>query len=171
MELHPEPVSLQEVAEGVVATLKSLAAKKQLRVESDFSADLPLAWADPPRLKQILYNLLSNAIKFTPPGGCVSVTARPVAGSRRATGERGSGGEGATAPAFLEVSVTDTGIGFPGAPGAHLSEFEQVVDTTLPGRGTGLGFPGEEVLSWHGDDPGSSTPGGSAFVFTIPTAP
>jgi signal transduction histidine kinase len=69
MELHPEPVSLQEVAEGVLATLKSLVAKKQLRVESDFSADLPPAWADPPRLKQILYNLLSNAIKFTPAGG------------------------------------------------------------------------------------------------------
>jgi len=91
MELHPESVSLQEVAEGVLATLKSLAAKKQLLVESDFSADLPAAWADPPRLKQILYNLLSNAIKFTPAGGRVAVTARHV---EEPQGRKGAGAQG-----------------------------------------------------------------------------
>lgn len=177
MELHPEPVSLPEVAEGVLATVKPLAAKKQLRVESDISAALPLAWADPPRLKQILYNLLSNAIKFTPAGGRVSVTARHVGGLRRATGEQGSGGGGTTAPqAFLEVSVTDTGIGI---PGEHLErifqEFEQVVDTALPRQeGTGLGLPlVKKFVELHGGTiRASSTPGrGSVFVFTIPTAP
>ena len=177
MELHPEPVSLPEVAEGVLATVKPLAAQKQLRVASDISAALPLAWADPPRLKQILYNLLSNAIKFTPAGGRVSVTARHVGGLRRATGERGSGGGGTTAPqAFLEVSVTDTGIGI---PGEHLErifqEFEQVVDTALPRQeGTGLGLPlVRTFVELHGGTVrASSTPGrGSTFVFTIPTAP
>ena len=177
MELHPEPVSLQEVAEGVLSTVKSLAAKKQLRVEGDVSADLLPAWADPPRLKQILYNLLSNAIKFTPAGGRVSVTARHVAGSRRATGERGSGGEGTPAPqTFLEVSVTDTGIGI---PGEHLErifqEFEQVVDTAHPRQeGTGLGLPlVKKFVELHGGTiRATSTPGrGSTFVFTIPTAP
>ena len=74
MEIHPEPVSLQEITEGVLATLKSLAAKKQIRIESHVTANLPPAWADPPRLKQILYNLFSNAIKFTPAGGRVGVT-------------------------------------------------------------------------------------------------
>ena len=177
MELHPEPVSLQEVAEGVLSTVKSLAAKKQLRVESDFSADLLPAWADPPRLKQILYNLLSNAIKFTPAGGRVGVTARNVAGSRRATGERGSGGEGTTAPqAFLEVSVTDTGIGIPGEYLERIfQEFEQVVDTALPRQeGTGLGLPlVKKFVELHGGTVrASSTPGrGSTFVFTIPAAP
>ena len=177
MELHPERVSLQEMAEGVLATLKSLAAKKQLRVESDFSADLPPAWADPPRLKQILYNLLSNAIKFTPAGGRVSVTAHQVAGSRREAGEQGREGAGTTGPRFLlEVSVTDTGVGI---PAEHLErifqEFEQVVDTTLPRQeGTGLGLPlVKKFVELHGGTiRASSSPGqGSAFVFTIPTAP
>jgi signal transduction histidine kinase/CRP-like cAMP-binding protein len=177
MELHPEPVSLQEVAEGVLATLKSLAAKKQLRVESDFPADLPLAWADPPRLKQILYNLLSNAFKFTPAGGRVAVMAHRVGGSRRETDEQRSEGVGATRlRPLLEVSVTDTGVGI---PAEHLErifqEFEQVVDTTIPRQeGTGLGLPlVKKFVELHGGTiRASSSPGhGSAFVFTIPTAP
>ena len=166
MELHPEPVSLQEVTEGVLATVKSLVAKKQVRVASDISADLPLAWADPPRLKQILYNLLSNAIKFTPSGGHVGLTARHVSASREAHSER----------ALLEVTVTDTGIGI---PEEHLErifrEFEQVTDTTLPRQeGTGLGLPlVKRLVELHGGTiQASSTSGsGSSFVFTIPTAP
>jgi signal transduction histidine kinase len=161
MEHHPEPVNLPEVAEGVVATLKTLATKKQLRVETDFPAHLPLVWADPPRLKQILYNLLSNAIKFTPGGGCVSVAARSLS---------------AAPQQFLEVSVTDTGVGIPAEDLERIfMEFEQVVDTTLPRQeGTGLGLPlVKKFVELHGGTiRASSSPGqGSAFVFTIPTAP
>ena len=184
MELHPEQVSLQEMAEGVLATLKSLVAKKRLRVESDFAADLPPAWADPPRLKQILYNLLSNAIKFTPAGGRVSVTARSVSAWKPDGKQENQGTEARThqppgPPAseqLLEVSVTDTGVGI---PAEHLErifqEFEQVVDTTLPRQeGTGLGLPlVKKFVELHGGTiHASSSPGqGSAFVFTIPTAP
>jgi signal transduction histidine kinase/CRP-like cAMP-binding protein len=184
MELHPEPVSLHEVTEGVLATVKSLVAKKQLRVESDVSADLPPAWADPPRLKQILYNLLSNAIKFTPSGGRVAVTARPVA-TRTPKAERQSPGREERPPhppippysqQFLEVTVIDTGVGI---RAEHLEriflEFEQVMDTTLPRQeGTGLGLPlVKKFVELHGGTiRTSSSPGeGSAFVFTIPTAP
>jgi signal transduction histidine kinase len=181
MELHPEPVSVHEVTEGVLATVKSLVAKKQLRVESDVSADLPFAWADPPRLKQILYNLLSNAIKFTPSGGRVAVTARPVAAPGGAQEAQGSEERPPYPPIppssqqFLEITVTDTGIGI---PAEHLErifqEFEQVVDTTLPRQeGTGLGLPlVKKLVELHGGTiRASSTPGsGSVFVFTIPTA-
>jgi signal transduction histidine kinase len=173
MELHPEPASLPEVAEGVLATLKSLAAKKQLQVGGEFPADLPLAWADPPRLKQILYNLLSNAIKFTPAGGRVSVTARAAAGSSGGAEEQAGGGAGGQ---YLEVSVTDTGIGI---PEEHLDrvfrEFEQVVDTRHPKQeGTGLGLPlVKKFVELHGGTiRAASAPGrGSTFVFTIPVAP
>jgi len=197
MELHPEPVILSDVTDGVLATLKSLAAKKQLQVGSDLPDDLPLAWADPPRLKQILYNLLSNAIKFTPAGGRISVTARAVADNcrgaeaqrRRGAGGRGSRGAeergsrgaegqggGGAGEQFLEVGVTDTGIGI---PEEHLDrvfrEFEQVVDTAHPRQeGTGLGLPlVKKFVEMHGGKiRATSTPGrGSTFVFTIPVAP
>ena len=176
MELHPEPVSVQEVTDGVLATLKSLVAKKQLRVESDVSADLPPAWADPPRLKQILYNLLSNAIKFTPAGGRVAVTARSVSARKPGETQVNQETEEHAPRQFLEVSVTDTGVGI---SAEHLErifqEFEQVVDTALPRQeGTGLGLPlVKKFVELHGGTiRASSSPGqGSAFVFTMPTAP
>jgi len=176
MELHPEPVSLHEVTEGVLATVKSLVAKKQLRVESDVSADLPPAWADPPRLKQILYNLLSNAIKFTPAGGRVAVTARSVSARKPGETQVNQETEEHAPRQFLEVSVTDTGVGI---SAEHLEriflEFEQVMDAALPRQeGTGLGLPlVKKFVELHGGTiRASSSPGqGSAFVFTMPTAP
>ena len=176
MELHPEPVSLHEVTEGVLATVKSLVAKKQLRVESDVSADLPPAWADPPRLKQILYNLLSNAIKFTPAGGRVAVTARSVSAWKPGETQANQETEEHAPRQFLEVSVTDTGVGI---SAEHLErifqEFEQVVDTALPRQeGTGLGLPlVKKFVELHGGTvQASSSPGqGSVFVFMIPLAP
>ena len=176
MELHPEPVSLHEVTEGVLATVKSLVAKKQLRVVSDVSADLPPAWADPPRLKQILYNLLSNAIKFTPAGGRVAVTARSVSARKPGETQVNQETEEHAPRQFLEVSVTDTGVGI---SAEHLEriflEFEQVMDAALPRQeGTGLGLPlVKKFVELHGGTiRASSSPGqGSAFVFTMPTAP
>jgi signal transduction histidine kinase len=176
MELHPEPVSVQEVTDGVLATVKSLVAKKHLRVESEVSADLPAAWADPPRLKQILYNLLSNAIKFTPAGGRVTVTARSVSAWRPGETPGNHETEEPAPRRFLEVSVTDTGVGI---SAEHLEriflEFEQVMDTTLPRQeGTGLGLPlVKKFVELHGGTiRASSSPGqGSVFVFTVPTAP
>ena len=77
---------------------------------------------------------------------------------------------------FLEVSVTDTGVGI---PEEHLErifqEFEQVVDATLPRQeGTGLGLPlVKKFVELHGGTIRASSAAGhgSTFVFTIPTAP
>ncbi|MBI4574370.1 MAG: cyclic nucleotide-binding domain-containing protein [candidate division NC10 bacterium] len=180
MELQPEAVSLPDTVEGVLGTVKPLAAKKQIRVLSDVAPDLPPLWADPPRLKQILYNLLSNAIKFTPTGGSVTVKARrvdwssgqkvdpgrPIDSSTTRPRDRGS--------EFIEVAVADTGIGIPPEDlGRIFEEFEQVSDPTRPRQeGTGLGLAlVRKLVEMHG---GSirveSTPGkGSTFTFKIPT--
>ncbi len=181
MELHPEAVSLVETVEGVLGTVKPLAAKKQVHVKSVLAADLPPAWADPPRLKQILYNLLSNAIKFTPAGGAVHVVAqradwstsqlvdlaRPVDQSTIRPVE-GAGG-------WLEVNVNDTGIGIPAKDLERIfEEFEQVSDPARPRQeGTGLGLAlVRKLVEMHGGRIRVvSTPGqGSTFTFVIPAA-
>jgi signal transduction histidine kinase/CRP-like cAMP-binding protein len=181
MELHPEAVSLAETVEGVLGTVKPLATKKHIQVSSDLAPDLAPAWADPPRLKQILYNLLSNAIKFTPEGGRATVTARtvelstsPVVNSSRpidhsTTRPLDSRSE------WLEVSVTDTGIGIPAEDlGRIFEEFEQVADRTRPRQeGTGLGLAlVKKLVELHGGTVRvTSTPGqGSTFTFTVPVA-
>jgi len=181
MELNPEAVSLADTVEGVLGTVKPLAMKKQVRVDSDLASGLPPAWADPPRLKQILYNLLSNAIKFTPAGGQVTVTAHTVDSSTGQMDDPSSPVDQltipqvATAGEWLEVSVTDTGIGIPEKDLERIFlEFEQVSDPTRPRQeGTGLGLAlVKKLVRMHGGTVRvASTPGkGSTFTFTVPAA-
>jgi signal transduction histidine kinase/CRP-like cAMP-binding protein len=187
MEVHCEAVDVAEIIEGVLATVKPLAMKKRIQVTSGEARGLSPVWADPPRLKQILYNLLSNAIKFTPEGGRVAVTARRVEepqGRRGAEAQRRGETSGdspqplnPSAPRqFLEVSVTDTGIGIPPEDLERVfGEFEQVTDRAhLRQEGTGLGLAlVRRLVALHGGTIRvASTPGqGSIFTFTIPVAP
>ena len=181
MELHPEAVSLADTVEGVLGTVKPLAMKKQVRVSSTLDPGLPPVWADPPRLKQILYNLLSNAIKFTPAGGRVTVTACRVDSSTGQPTVSSRPIDQLTIPLidrkpeWLEVSVADTGIGIPEKDLDRIfEEFEQVADPTRPRQeGTGLGLAlVKKLVRMHGGTVRvASTPGkGSTFTFTIPAA-
>ncbi len=180
MELHQEAVSLADTVEGVLGTVKPLATKKQVRVSSTLDPDLPPAWADPPRLKQILYNLLSNAIKFTPAGGQVTVTAHQLTGVGSPVSGAGPESpipnpQSPTPGLYLEVSVTDTGIGIPEKDLERIfEEFEQVADPTRPRQeGTGLGLAlVKKLVRMHGGTVRvASTPGkGSTFTFTVPAA-
>jgi len=184
MELHPEVVSLVEAVEGVLATVKPLATRKRIRIRDEIPRHLRPVLADPVRLKQILYNLLSNAIKFTPDDGEVTVAARPTEEAQRRGGAEGSEGPVGNAPLlpappaplpFLEVSVTDTGVGI---PGAHLEwifeEFTQVKDPNQPAdEGTGLGLAlVKKLVEMHGGTirVASEAGQGSTFAFTIPVA-
>ena len=190
LEFHPEAVSMVETIEGVLGTVKPLVMKKRVNVQSVLAADLPLVWADPPRLKQILYNLLSNAIKFTPEGGRVTVTARIQEGQlgNQATWQSGDQSTARVldrpiaqlphpppARGWLEVAVADTGIGIPAKDLERIfEEFEQVADPGRPRQeGTGLGLAlAKRLVEMHGGRiQVSSTPGqGSTFTFVIPAA-
>jgi signal transduction histidine kinase len=78
--------------------------------------------ADERKVRQVVLNLLSNAIKFTPEGGRIEVLAAPKGG-------------------FVEVSVTDTGVGIaPEDQEAVFEEFRQVGTADKKVEGTGLGL-------------------------------
>jgi len=182
MELNPDAVGVGEVIQGVLATVKSLVMKKRIQLTSTHEPELPPVWADPPRLKQILYNLLSNAIKFTPEGGQVSVTARQVNQSSGGSADPSSPIHQATHPrvhssrALVEVSVRDTGIGIPPQDLERIfGEFEQVTDPARryqEGTGLGLALVKRLVEMQGGRIRVESVPGrGSTFAFTIPAAP
>ncbi len=181
MELYPGAVSLVETVEGVLGTVKPLAAKKQVSVRSVLADSLPSVWADAPRLKEILYNLLSNAIKFTPAGGAVHVTAHRADSSTSQLVDLAQPVDQSTirpvegAGGWLEVSVRDTGIGIPAKDLERIfEEFEQVSDPTRPRQeGTGLGLAlVRKLVEMHGGRIRvASTPGqGSTFTFVIPAA-
>jgi len=73
IELEPTDVSavLHEAVETVMPTMRA----KGIRFSANVASPLPWAYADPVRLRQVLWNLLSNAVKFTDAGGMIGVSA------------------------------------------------------------------------------------------------
>ncbi len=130
IELHDEIVNVPEIVEASLRFVQDRAQSIQVRLRSEFSAELPRVRADPLRLKQVLLNLLSNAVKFTPEGGQVTVSAV-------LTPER----------EFL-LSIADTGIGISPEDMSRVLEPFGQADTALHRSydGTGLGLPLAKAL-------------------------
>jgi PAS domain S-box-containing protein len=153
LELHRETFDLASALEETLSSIRLQGMAKSIRIETKLSIPGPI-FADRLRVKQILLNLLGNALKFTPEGGEVQV-------------------KGVLRDGFLEISVSDTGIGIPKERhGAIFDKFYQVGSTTKGVReGTGLGLAITKALvQEHGgriyleSEPGK----GSRFTFTIP---
>lgn len=90
------PFNFTDLVREVVSIFDPVAAKKGVAIEfAILNCDEISFQGDPTRVKQIMFNLVSNAIKFTAKGS-VKITAE----------WQDNGGEG-----FLNISVTDTGIG------------------------------------------------------------
>src|SRR5262249_29227106 len=116
--------------------------------------DLGQVSHDPGRFKQVLFNLLSNAVKFTPEGGTITTSAR-------------------VDDDWLEVAVTDTGIGI--APEDHekvFAEFQQIdsgYGRQQQGTGLGLALVRNFVRLMGGDIALRSALGeGSTFTVRLP---
>jgi len=153
LALHPEEFNVSEAIAGWMERLRPLANNKKQELVEKCEPNL-MVWADPIRLKEILYNLVSNAIKFTPDGGTITIEAE-------------QSGDGAL------FRVADTGIGI--AESEHTAIFDkfyQLSATTKGVReGTGLGLAiTKSLVELHGGEIHvRSKPGmGSVFEFTIP---
>lgn len=108
-------------------------------------------------LRQILDNLIDNAVKYTPEGGHVEVTVRPQS------------------PEWLEVAVSDSGLGIPRADLERVFERFYRVDKArsreLGGTGLGLAIVKHMVAGIGGEIGVESQEGyGSRFRFTLPLA-
>src|SRR5690606_25383174 len=65
-----------QLAAEVIETIKIAAERGGVHVEVDVPAGLGVVRVDRARLAQVFQNLLSNALRFTPPGGCIRVSAQ-----------------------------------------------------------------------------------------------
>jgi signal transduction histidine kinase/DNA-binding response OmpR family regulator len=153
MDLHLEQVELAESIQNVLSTVEPLARTKKIVLEADSVPGLHLV-ADPTKLKQMLLNLVSNAIKFTPKGGRVVIRDREV-------------------DSWIEIAVTDTGIGIEAADLDRLfTEFYQLdAGHGRQQEGTGLGLAlTKRYAELHGGEVNvESKPGqGSTFILRLP---
>lgn len=123
--------------------------------------DVPLILADQRRLREVLDNLLENAIKFSPDGGRVQVTIRPVIQTGDSQG-------------MLEICVSDMGMGIPTEHLERIFDRFHRVDTRLTREVNGLGLgltickrivELHDGLIWAESDPEGK---GSAFYVRLP---
>lgn len=145
--------SMQDIVDGVISDVSSLAKGKNLTLNALVPPDLPTGFGDDRRISQVLLNLVGNAIKFTDEG---EVSVR-VSASDEA----------------FQVAVADTGIGISEADQAEiLNEFYQADgSSTRAHGGTGLGLAiATRMVELHGGRLWieSALGEGSTFFFSLP---
>jgi CheY-like chemotaxis protein len=118
-------------------------------------------YADELRLSQVITNLLSNAVKFTHEGGQIRLSANKI------------GEDKDNQVSYVQISVSDTGIGIPQEQMSRLfTSFEQAdnsIARKYGGTGLGLAISKKIVELMSGTLTVDSVVGqGSTFSFMIP---
>jgi adenylate cyclase len=157
MELNLETFSIAPLIDDVVKTFETLAANNGNRIVVDCDPATKSIHADQMRVRQTLLNLVSNANKFTE-RGTLTIRAR-----RREIDNR----------EWVEIAVTDTGIGMTPAQMEKLfQEFSQVDSSTTRkygGTGLGLAISQRFCRMMGGNISVQSEAGrGSTFTITLP---
>jgi signal transduction histidine kinase/DNA-binding response OmpR family regulator len=179
VEITLDSVHLEAALADAFALLAPQAQAKRIRLKINQDGAKGALRVDRRRLKQILLNLVSNAMKFTPEGGQVMLSAATVERARAATALPGFR-EGMRLPLppsefdrFVEISVSDTGIGIATEDMRRLfTPFTQVANAlTRSVEGTGLGLVMVHRLAelHEGTVAVTSEPGqGSCFTVWLP---
>ena len=137
--------------------MRPTAQGKQIGIEMAIDQRVPLVYADPDRILEVLINLIDNAIKFTPLEGSVTVKATLHE----------------TDPDTVYVSVSDTGRGFSAEAKAlifeRLYQDPNSIDSSRSGLGLGLFICRELIRLHQGSITVASEMGqGSTFTFNLP---
>jgi signal transduction histidine kinase len=153
MELELTDFDLPTAIENALMLVRERAGRRSIALHTNIDTRLGQVQADERKVRQLVLNLLSNAIKFTPGGGRIDVGAVPKDG-------------------FVEVSISDTGIGVaPEDQEKIFEEFRQVGTAAKKVEGTGLGLTlCRKFVELHGGKiwVKSQEGVGSTFTFTIP---
>lgn len=143
-------VSIADVFEGT-------AQQRKVTISLDISSQPVKVYADPDKIKQVIYNLVDNAIKFSPENTTVFITAL-VQNSDK-----------------VKISVKDKGIGISDSEQKHIWERFYKADTSRgkDKTGTGLGLSiVKEIIKAHEEqiELVSTKGNGCDFAFTLTRA-
>ncbi len=168
LKLNIQPMWISHLFTLLQNDLKNIIAqRKQHLTIHEFEGHDTMIYGDAERLYQALQNVAMNAIKFTPDGGIITIDGRSL-------------------PGFIEITVTDTGIGIPPKYQKEIFEkFGQLGRTDLhssgktkfKGGGPGLGLSiAKGIIEAHGGSIWVESDGydeiklpGSTFHILLPT--
>jgi len=142
LQLNFQPMQISQMVDALCLEAEGTINNRRLTMDiKNFDGNRQWIYIDGARIMQALRNVINNAIKYTPDGGTITIDGRTLSG-------------------FIEVTVTDTGIGISAEDQAAIFEkFGQLgrVDlhssgkTKFKGGGPGLGLPiARGILEAHG---------------------
>jgi signal transduction histidine kinase len=142
LTLNFQPIQIAHTISAIQMEVAAILANRKLTLEIvEFDGSKQWIYADSTRLMQAIQNVINNAIKYTPDGGKITI-------------------DGRTLPGFIEITVSDTGIGISAENQAVIFEkFGQLGrvelhssgKTKFKGGGPGLGLPiARGILEAHG---------------------
>jgi hypothetical protein len=137
--------------------IRPMAVESRITVELEADPHIPLVFADPDRVLEILINLIDNAVKFTPLEGSVNVKLS----------------QQDTDPEFIYVTVSDTGRGISAEAlpliFERLYQDPESIDGNRSGLGLGL-YIARELVNLHGGRiwAASQPDQGTTFTFNLP---
>jgi CheY-like chemotaxis protein len=152
---HPperQHVAFNTVVRGAMEMLVYALQVDTITIDWQLAPALPLLWADPYQLQQVIVNLVTNAHyalrEVSPPRRLTLFTRYDPVGNQ------------------IVLAVVDNGPGIPPALQARL--FEPFFTTKPPGVGTGLGLPlCRGIIEEHGGSISVESQPGQGAVFRV----
>jgi signal transduction histidine kinase len=142
LQLNYQPIQVSQMIEALSIEFKTIMRNRKLTMDiQNYEGSKQWIYIDSARIMQALRNVINNAIKYTPDGGAITINGRKL-------------------PGFIEVIITDTGIGIsPENQALIFEKFGQLGrvelhssgKTKFKGGGPGLGLPiARGILEAHG---------------------
>lgn len=158
IKLNTSEGDIIKFVRDVFYSFSDLSEKKNIRFTFQSSIQQLETFFDADKLEKILFNLLSNAFKFTRDNGAVSVEVN----SKTLNREK-----------WLEIKVSDTGIGIPDDKQEKIFErfFQNDLPKSIVNQGSGIGLSiTREFVKIHGGSitVQSELEKGSCFTVLLP---
>jgi len=153
--LETERFSLRKTLLSTLALVQNRAQSKSITLRHEIDPAIDVIDGEAVLIEETITNILLNAVKYTPSGGRVEIEAKQDG-------------------AFVQVRISDTGIGVPPADLTRIFEEFYRADnaraTERDGTGLGLAFA-KQVVERHGGRiwAENNPTGGSTFTFTLPS--
>jgi signal transduction histidine kinase/ligand-binding sensor domain-containing protein/DNA-binding response OmpR family regulator len=161
MKLRACQINVIPFLKALVLSFTSYAERKRITLKFNASLEEIFAFIDKEKIEKIITNVLSNAFKFTPEGGQIEVTVKPTPRPSRGGdnvllkvpslgGDLGVGKN--IQPGFVEISISDSGIGIPREKISKIFDRFYQVDGShkREQEGTGIGLAlTKELIDLH----------------------